>query len=74
MSYTGIEGKLKVEARALLTKLVGHLLADGSISPEDAPFSFGLPGEDPHFHELVNDLVAQTYDFMVDTAHDMACN
>ena len=72
MSFTNVEPRLRLEARTMLTKLVGILIADGSIdAAEDAPFNPFCPGDDPNFHELVQDLVDQTLEFMADTAHDM---
>lgn len=75
MSFTNVEPRLTLEARTMLTKLVGILIADGSIdAAEDAPFNPFCPGDDPKFHELVQDLVDQTLEFMADTAHDMVQN
>jgi hypothetical protein len=74
MSFTNVEPRLTLEARTMLSKLVDIVIAEGSISPEDVPFEPGVPGDDPRFHQLVKDLVDQTMEFMIDTAHDMVMN
>ena len=63
--HDDIKGRLTMEFKA---QVINKCM---DLDPNDRPFNPYNPGDDPHFHKVVADLVQRTFDHMAEMTDEL---
>jgi len=74
MTNIEFQSRLKTEIRSTLVKLAKFHVDSEWIHIDDMPFDLGNPGDDSHFHALVQSITEQTLEHCIELCEDaLAC-